>query len=223
MNNILKVTNLTKSFDIDENNKFHVLKDISFNVKKGEVFGIMGESGAGKSTLLNIIGTLDTADSGSIKINDLELKDLKESKVSELRNKQIGFVFQNHHLLPEFNVLQNVLMPLYLRSIKKADKNKAINLLKIFGLDHRVNYPINKLSGGEQQRVSVCRALITSPDIVFCDEPTGNLDLKNTISLFDYFKKIAQEMAVTFIIVSHSDHLKKYSNNMIYLEDGKIV
>jgi lipoprotein-releasing system ATP-binding protein len=223
MSSIVRVRNLVKTFKIDEHQSFKVLDDISFDVKRGEIFGIMGESGAGKSTLLNILGTLDKADSGSIEIDMSDISNLKESEVSKLRNERISFVFQNHHLLPEFNVIQNVMMPLLIRSVNNKDQSKGIELLKRFGLEHRLHYPINKLSGGEQQRVSVCRSLVTSPDIIFCDEPTGNLDHKNTLILFDYFKQIAKEFGVTFIIVSHSELLKEYTDQLIQLEDGHIV
>ena len=206
---------------MDDGGEIEILKGISFDIKEPEVFGIMGESGAGKSTLLNVISTIDEPSSGLVQLCGTDIQSLSENELSEFRNQSLGFIYQFHHLLPEFSVLDNVLLPNRI-SGKPLKKEYAKELLDIVGLKERLNYSVKKLSGGEQQRVSIARSLMNSPEIVFCDEPTGNLDHKNTEHLFSLFKSLSESMSMTFVIVSHSDMLKAFSNRLIFLEDGKI-
>lgn len=221
MNKLLVAKDLTKQFDLDDSGKIDIIKNISLEIDSPEVLGIMGESGAGKSTLLNIISTIDEPTSGTVELCGSDISKLTEKELSTFRNEKIGFIYQFHHLLPEFDVLENVLIPNRI-SGKKRNVSRAKELLEIVGLSDRINYSVKKLSGGEQQRVSIARSLMNSPEIIFCDEPTGNLDHKNTEHLFKLFQSLNKEFGMTFIIVSHSDMLKEFSDRMIYLEDGKI-
>jgi lipoprotein-releasing system ATP-binding protein len=221
MSKLLVATNLTKSFELDDLSKINIINDISLEIEMPEVLGIMGESGAGKSTLLNIVSTIDEPSSGSVELCGSDISKLNEKELSKFRNEKIGFIYQFHHLLPEFDVLENVLIPNRI-SGKKLNKLRAKELLEVVGLSDRINYSVKKLSGGEQQRVSIARSLMNSPEIIFCDEPTGNLDHKNTEHLFKLFQSLNKNFGMTFVIVSHSDMLKDYSDRMIYLEDGKI-
>lgn len=223
MNSLLKVQNLSKKFVLDDQMELSILDSISFNVKESEIFGIMGESGAGKSTLLNIIGSLDKPSSGDVFIDQTNIHLLKETKLCEFRNKYLAFVFQAFHLLPEFDVFENVMMPAMIKDVKQIDYEYVGDLLNKVNLLNRKEYNINKLSGGEKQRVAIARALMNKPKIVFCDEPTGNLDHNNSEKVFRLFQNIAKELKTTFIIVSHSYMLKDFCDRYIYLEDGKIL
>jgi lipoprotein-releasing system ATP-binding protein len=223
MSKLLKANNISKEFILDETSKLEVLKSISFDVSHSEIFGIMGESGAGKSTLLNIIGTLDTPSSGTVYVDDVNLHELKESKLCEFRNKYLAFVFQSFHLLPEFDVYENIVMPALIADRSSIDHAYVDELLERVHLSNRKKYSITKLSGGEKQRVAIARALMNKPKIVFCDEPTGNLDHHNSENIFKLFSEISNELQTTFIIVSHSHMLKDYCDNYIYLEDGEIL
>jgi lipoprotein-releasing system ATP-binding protein len=204
--------------------KVEVLKGVNIQIKKGEVISIVGPSGSGKSTLLHILGTLDKADSGDVNINSTVISTLNEKKLAAFRNTHIGFVFQFHHLLPEFSALENVCIPGWLASRKKAEvKEKAEGLLKMLGLSHRMENKPNEMSGGEQQRVAVARALINNPDIVFADEPTGNLDSANAKELHELFFDLRNKFSQTFLIVTHNEELAKLSDRVLYMKDGKIV
>ena len=223
MSKLLSVSNVTRSFLLDDsNNSLDIIKGISFDISEPQVFGIMGESGAGKSTLLNIISTIDHPSSGDVLLCDVDCKTLSEKELSKFRNEHIGFIYQFHHLLPEFSVLDNVLMPNRI-SGKSLNTKRAEELLDVVGLSERVNYSVKKLSGGEQQRVSIARSLMNEPKIIFCDEPTGNLDAGNTEHLFSLFKNLSEDLGMTFVIVSHSDMLKNYSDRIVNLKDGLIV
>ncbi|HEY6062652.1 MAG TPA: ABC transporter ATP-binding protein [Chitinophagaceae bacterium] len=201
-----------------------VLKGVDLEVNKGEVVSIVGPSGSGKSTLLHILGTLDKADIGTVNMNNTEINLLSGKKLAAFRNKHIGFVFQFHHLLPEFNAWENVCIPGWLAGRKKAEvKEKAGELLKILGLSHRMENKPNEMSGGEQQRVAVARALINNPDIVFADEPTGNLDSANAKELHQLFFDLRNKFNQTFLIVTHNEELAKLSDRVLYMKDGKIV
>ncbi|MBK5272199.1 MAG: ABC transporter ATP-binding protein [Bacteroidia bacterium] len=201
-----------------------VLKGVNIDVQQGEVASIVGPSGSGKSTLLHILGTLDKADMGEVNMNGTDISSLSTKKLAFFRNKHIGFVFQFHHLLPEFTALENVCIPGWLAGRKKNEvKGKAEELLKMFGLDQRMNNKPNELSGGEQQRVAVARALINNPDIVFADEPTGNLDSANAKELHQLFFKLRDQFNQTFLIVTHNEELAKLSDRVLYMKDGKIV
>ncbi len=201
-----------------------VLRGVDIKVEKGEVAAIAGPSGSGKSTLLHILGTLDKADMGEVMMNDTVIGSLSGKKLAAFRNKHIGFVFQFHHLLPEFTALENVCIPGWLAGRKKGEvKEKAEELLKMLGLSHRMENKPNQMSGGEQQRVAVARALINNPDIVMADEPTGNLDSANAKELHQLFFDLRNKFNQTFLIVTHNEELAKLSDRVLYMKDGKIV
>jgi len=201
-----------------------VLKGVDIEIKKGEIASIVGPSGSGKSTLLHILGTLDKADSGQVAMNDTVINTLSGKKLAAFRNKHIGFVFQFHHLLPEFTASENVCIPGWLAGRKKGEvKEKAETLLTMLGLAQRLENKPNELSGGEQQRVAVARALINKPDIVFADEPTGNLDTANAQELHRLFFELREKFQQTFLIVTHNEELAKQSDRVLYMRDGKIV
>ncbi|HEY5968601.1 MAG TPA: ABC transporter ATP-binding protein [Chitinophagaceae bacterium] len=201
-----------------------VLRGVNLEISKGEVVAIVGPSGCGKSTLLHILGSLDKADMGEIVINNTGLSLLSGNKLAAFRNKHIGFVFQFHHLLPEFTALENVCIPGWLAGRNKNEvKEKAEGLLKILGLVNRNENKPNQLSGGEQQRVAVARALINNPDIVFADEPTGNLDSANAQELHELFFDLRKQFNQTFLIVTHNEELSQLSDRVLHMKDGLIV
>lgn len=216
---MLSAINITKSYD-----KLQVLKGVSFSVQQGEIVSIVGSSGAGKSTLLHILGTLDKPDSGEIILQNQRVDLLKGRKLAAFRNRHMGFVFQFHHLLPEFSALENVCIPGWLSGTKKKETEaRAIELLEILGLKDRVNNKPSALSGGEQQRVAVARALINNPDVVFADEPTGNLDSVNARELHHLFVKLRDTRKQTFLIVTHNEELAKMSDRILHMKDGKMI
>lgn len=201
-----------------------ILKGVSFTLQKGEIVAIVGASGAGKSTLLHILGTLDDADAGSIEIAGMRVENLKGKALSQFRNKHLGFVFQFHHLLPEFSALENVCIPGWIAGRpKKAVEEEASKLLKLMGLEHRVDHKPSQLSGGEQQRVAVARALINQPDIVFADEPTGNLDSQHAKELHELFFQLRSTLNQTFLIVTHNAELASLSDRELVMKDGVLV
>ena len=201
-----------------------VLKSVNVSIKKGEILGITGPSGAGKSTLLQILGTLDFAENGSIEFDGKDLLSLSPKKIAKFRNENIGFIFQFHHLLPEFTALENVCMPALISGLEKKDaEEKALKLLKTLGLEHRINHKPNELSGGEQQRVSVARALINNPSVIFADEPSGNLDTENARDLHQLFHSLRDEYGQTVVIVTHNHELANMADRVIEMRDGQIV
>ncbi len=201
-----------------------VLKGVDVEISRGEVVSIVGPSGSGKSTLLHILGTLDTADKGEVQMNQIPLHTLTGKKMAAFRNKHIGFVFQFHHLLPEFSALENVCIPGWLSGRNKAMvKQEAEKLLSLLGLEKRMENKPNQLSGGEQQRVAVARALINKPDIIFADEPTGNLDSANARDLHQLFFDLRKQFDQTFLIVTHNEELATLSDRVLHMKDGKIV
>jgi len=201
-----------------------VLKGVDISINKGEIVSIVGSSGAGKSTLLHILGTLDSADKGRIVMNDQHIEALKGKKLAAFRNKHIGFVFQFHHLLPEFTALENVCIPGWVAGTKKKEVvTKATELLKTLGLADRLENKPQQLSGGEQQRVAVARALINGPDIVMADEPTGNLDSANAKELHQLFMDLRDQFNQTFLIVTHNEELAKMSDRILHMKDGKMI
>lgn len=201
-----------------------VLKGVNLEVKKAEIVSIVGSSGAGKSTLLHILGTLDTPDSGSIIIRDTRVDLLKPNALAVFRNTHIGFVFQFHHLLPEFSALENVCIPGWLAGVRKSTvEDKARQLLKTLGLAERADHKPHTLSGGEAQRVAVARALINSPDVVFADEPTGNLDSIRGKELHDLFLQLRADLGQTFVIVTHNEELAQMSDRVIHMKDGLVA
>ncbi|MBK8610250.1 MAG: ABC transporter ATP-binding protein [Chitinophagaceae bacterium] len=204
--------------------QLQVLKGVDISIGKGEIVSIVGSSGAGKSTLLHILGSLDKADKGQIDLNGQQLGSLKGSKLSAFRNRHIGFVFQFHHLLPEFSALENVCIPGWIAGDKKKEVViKATELLKTLGLEDRLENKPQQLSGGEQQRVAVARALINSPAIVMADEPTGNLDSANARDLHELFIDLKNKFNQTFLIVTHNEELAKMSDRILVMKDGLMV
>lgn len=215
---MIKAQNIQKSYG-----KLKVLKGIDLEIKKGEIISIVGASGAGKSTLLHILGTLDLADEGKVMINDIEVGALNDKKLSEFRNKNIGFVFQFHHLLPEFTALENVCIPSYIGGVnKKEAEEKATKLLDFLGLAERKDHKPAQLSGGEQQRVAVARALINNPAVVLADEPSGNLDSTSAKDLHKLFFSLRDEFKQTFIIVTHNEELADMADRKLTIKDGVI-
>ncbi|MGJ1261491.1 ABC transporter ATP-binding protein [Sphingobacterium spiritivorum] len=201
-----------------------ILKGVDLEVDKGEIVTIVGASGAGKSTLLHIIGTLDRPESGEVWIDGIKVSGLNEKKLSAFRNKHIGFVFQFHHLLPEFTALENVCIPAFINGVPKKDAEaNAMQLLEMLGVAHRATHKPSAMSGGEQQRVSVARALINKPSIVLADEPSGNLDSENATALHQLFFDLRDKIQQTFVIVTHNDELANISDRTIHMRDGNIV
>ena len=215
---MLKALNISKKFG-----EINVLNNINLEVKKGSIVSIYGKSGAGKSTLLYILSTLDQADNGEVFFNNVSSRKLSGNKLSEFRNKRIGFIFQFHNLLEEFNVLENVCVPGYVSKRKNSEvEAKAKELLKILDLSERINHKPSQLSGGEQQRVAIARSLINSPDIIFADEPTGNLDEENSKNFIDLIKKLNTKFNQTFIIVTHNKNFIKVSDFSYTIDKGKL-
>ena len=201
-----------------------VLKGVDIDIKAAEIVSITGASGAGKSTLLHILGTLDNADSGSITMNNENISALKGKKLANFRNKNIGFIFQFHHLLPEFTAIENVCIPAWIGGKNRSvTEKKAKELLDQLGLSHRFGNKPSELSGGEQQRVAVARALINNPSIIMADEPTGNLDSANAYELHQLFIKLRDLYGQTFLIVTHNEALAKLSDRIIQMKDGRIL
>lgn len=204
--------------------KLQILQGVSLEVNTGEIVGIVGASGAGKSTLLHIIGSLASPDSGSVEINGTELSKLSTKKLSDFRNKNIGFIFQFHHLLPEFTALENICMPAFIaKRSKKDSESRARELLKLLNLSHRTDHKPAELSGGEQQRVAVARALINNPAVVLADEPSGNLDSDNARALNQIFVDLRDKLNQTFVIVTHNEELAGISDRIVHMKDGEIV
>lgn len=201
-----------------------VLKGIDLEINKGEVVSIVGASGAGKTTLLHILGTLDKANGGTVEINGTVISSLKDKVLSRFRNREIGFVFQFHYLLPEFTALENVCIPAYIAKTNSNDvRNKAKELLSMLGLQERLEHKPSELSGGEQQRVAVARALINNPSVVFADEPSGNLDSANARELHNLFFTLREKFLQTFVIVTHNEELAQMADRKLTMKDGRIV
>ena len=216
---MLTATNIVKNYGI-----LPVLKGVDIQIKKGEIVSIVGSSGAGKSTLLHILGTLDKADEGSVSLDGQRIEELSGRKLSAFRNKNIGFVFQFHHLLPEFTALENVCIPGWIAGRKKKEIiERASQLLTTLGLSARLESKPQQLSGGEQQRVAVARALINNPSIIMADEPTGNLDSVNAKELHQLFIDLRNQFNQTFLIVTHNEELAQMSDRILQMKDGRII
>lgn len=216
---MIKVENITKSFG-----DLQVLKGIDLEVKKGEIVSIVGPSGAGKTTLLMIMGTLEKGDTGKIYIDNNELSELNDKRLSDFRNKNIGFVFQFHQLLPEFTALENVMIPALIGKVKHGvAQENALELLNMMGLSERIEHKPAELSGGEKQRVAVARALINNPSVVFADEPSGSLDSDNKEDLHQLFFDLRKKLNQTFVIVTHDEHLASITDRTIHMIDGEIT
>ncbi|MEO8886148.1 MAG: ABC transporter ATP-binding protein [Mucilaginibacter sp.] len=216
---MLKARSIRKSYG-----QLQILKGVDFDVEQGEIVTIVGASGAGKSSLLNILGTLDKPDSGQLFINNVALDQLSNKNLSTFRNKEIGFIFQFHHLLSEFDAIENVCIPAFIGGVSRAEAVKrATELLELLGLGDRLTHKPNQLSGGEQQRVAVARALINKPALIFADEPSGNLDSANALELHELFIKLRREFNQTFVIVTHNEDLANLSDRKVLMKDGLIV
>jgi lipoprotein-releasing system ATP-binding protein len=200
-----------------------VLKGVDLHIKESEVVSIVGSSGAGKTTLLTILGTLDRPSSGEILFNNINITSLNEKKLASFRNQHIGFVFQFHHLLPEFTAIENICIPAFInKTSKKEAELKANELLDLLGLKHRANHKPSELSGGEQQRVAVARALINNPKVIFADEPSGNLDSENAQNLHQLFFKLRDELKQTIVVVTHNETLANMADRKLIMKDGCI-
>lgn len=216
---MIKAENIRKKYG-----DLEVLKGVSLEISAGAVVSIVGASGAGKSTLLHIIGTLDKADSGDVSINNIETGKLKDKKLSDFRNRAIGFVFQFHHLLPEFTALENVCIPAFIAGKSEAEAQaKAKELLGFLGLADRVDHKPSELSGGEQQRVAVARALVNQPAVVLADEPSGNLDSNSAKELHQLFFDLRDKFNQTFVIVTHNEELANMADRKLEMKDGQMV
>lgn len=216
---MLKATSIYKSYG-----QLQILKGVELEVNRGEIVTIVGASGAGKSSLLNILGTLDRPDSGEVYIDNIEVSKLNNKDLSDFRNHKIGFIFQFHHLLVEFNALENVCMPAFIAGVSRAEAEKrAKELLQMLGLGERMTHKPAELSGGEQQRVAVARALVNKPALIFADEPSGNLDSVNALELHELFVRLRDEFNQTFVIVTHNEELAGMANRTILMKDGLIV
>ena len=204
--------------------ELQILKGVDLHVKESEIVSIVGSSGAGKTTLLQILGTLDKPDSGKMSINGIDPFSLSSNKMAAFRNKQIGFIFQFHQLLPEFNAFENVMLPALIMGLsKKEAADKAKEILAKIGLESRFNHRPSELSGGEQQRVAVCRSLINNPAIIFADEPSGNLDSKNAEELHELFFQLREDFKQTFVIVTHNEKLAQMADRKLVMQDGNFL
>lgn len=221
MSNVLQLKNIRKEFT-QGGEKIHVLNGVDFEIKKGEMVALIGPSGSGKSTMLHIAGLLDHASSGEVIINGQDYANVNDRKRTELRRRNIGFVYQFHHLLPEFDALENVAMPLLIEGDKDAYK-KADALLDKMGLSDRKTHRPAQLSGGQQQRVAIARALANNPAVILADEPTGNLDVYTADMVFDIMKKLIKEMGLSALIATHNPELVTKMDRVLKLQDGKIV
>jgi lipoprotein-releasing system ATP-binding protein len=216
---MITCSNIKKAYQ-----QLQVLKGVDLSIKEAEIVSIVGASGAGKSTLLHILGTLDRADSGDLTIANTNVSQLSDKRLAEFRNKHIGFVFQFHHLLPEFTALENVCIPAFIaKQSKKEAEQRAKELLSLLGLEQRMEHKPSQLSGGEQQRVAVARALINSPAVIFADEPSGNLDSNNAKDLHQLFFTLRDQFKQTFVIVTHNEDLANMADRKLVMKDGMIV
>lgn len=216
---MVSAKNLHKYYD-----QLHVLKGVTLDINPGEIVSIVGASGAGKTTLLQILGTLDFYSEGSLSINGTNISTLNRKALARFRNEHLGFIFQFHQLLPEFTALENVCIPAFIKKTPKAEAEKrAKELLAFLGLSHRENHKPNELSGGEQQRVAVARALINKPSIILADEPSGNLDTESAENLHKLFFKLRDEFGQTFIIVTHNEELASMADRKLVMQDGFII
>jgi len=219
MENIIQLKNIDKSYSIG-NNRIQILKGVSLSVSKGEYLAILGSSGSGKSTLMNIIGCMDTADTGEFILDGNSVMECSESELSQLRNQKIGFIFQKYHLIPQYTILQNVILPLLVQGISREKAvNKAEEYISLVGLMDRIDHKPNELSGGQQQRVAIARALVTKPALLLADEPTGALDSNTGKDILALFKEL-NDLGNAIIMITHDRKVAENSSRIVYLEDG---
>ena len=216
----IETKNLTKNYIIPKSPDVKILKGIDLLIKSGEKVALMGPSGAGKSTLVHVLGLMDKPTSGQVLIDDVDITSFSKAKLAKIRHESIGFVFQFHYLLADFSVLENVLIPVW--NNKKKKKEYALEMLKIMGLENRINHMLNELSGGEQQRVALARALINNPKILFADEPTGNLDRQTGEKIENLMFEICSRLKTTLLVVTHSQDLANLADRQIKIIDGQI-
>lgn len=222
-NSILSALNIVKSFSTDRKERLEILKDISLDIEERKITVIVGPSGAGKSTLLHILGGLDKPDAGSVHILGQDLNKLSNSQTDSLRNSSIGFIFQFHHLLPEFSAEENIMIPLLISGVSRSDAQKRSDeLIELVNLSHRKKHRPSELSGGEQQRIAVARAIANNPPLIFADEPTGNLDTMNSEVINNFFIRLRDEYGKTLVIVTHNKDLMAIADNTVSMQDGKI-
>lgn len=222
MDNIIILNNINKYYKMGENS-LHVLKNITLSVKRGEYIAILGTSGSGKTTLMNILGCMDVADSGEYAINDVNVNNCSSTKLAEIRNGNIGFIFQKYHLIPQYNVLENVIMPLLIKGLSRKEAVKiAEEKINMVGLWERISHKPNELSGGQQQRVAIARALVTNPAILLADEPTGALDSATGKEILELFKKL-NDVGNTIIVITHDNKVARESKRIIRIQDGVLT
>ena len=222
-NSLIKITNIKRDFALG-NEIVYVLKGIDLEIKKGEYVALMGPSGSGKSTLMNLLGCLDTPTSGSYILNGKDVSQMQDDELADIRNKEIGFIFQTFNLLPRTTALDNVALPMIYAGHSKSERTtRATEVLKQVNLADRMDHQPNQLSGGQRQRVAIARALVNKPSIILADEPTGNLDKKNSQIVFDIFQELAQEFKQTLLIVTHDNEFAARTTRIIEMEDGQII
>lgn len=222
METIIKLENINKSYKVGENS-LHVLKNINLTVGKGEFIAILGASGSGKSTLMNIIGCMDNSDDGKYFLEDIQIQKCGDDELGKVRNENIGFIFQKYHLIPQYTVIQNVMMPLLIRGVSRKEAiEKAKKILESIGLGDRMEHKPNKLSGGQQQRVAIARALVTKPALLLADEPTGALDSNTGKEILQLFKEL-NEIGNTIIMITHDTNVANHSKRILYLDDGVLT
>lgn len=222
-NTILSARNIVKSFSTDRKERLEILKDISLDIEERKITVIVGPSGAGKSTLLHILGGLDKPDTGSVQILGQDLNKLSNSQTDSLRNSSIGFIFQFHHLLPEFSAEENIMIPLLIKGASRSEaQKKSDELIELVNLSHRKKHRPSELSGGEQQRIAVSRAIANNPPLIFADEPTGNLDTANSEVINNFFIRLRDDYGKTLVIVTHNKDLMAIADNTVSMQDGKI-
>ena len=220
---LLQALELKKSFSLGKNNRLEVLKGIDFSLQRGEMVALLGDSGSGKSTLIQILGTLDRPSSGTVTLDGVDLFKLKAPEQARIRNQRIGFIYQFHRLLPEFSAQENVMMPLLIgRQTPKSAREKAAAVLAEVGLAERMAHRPGQLSGGEQQRVAIARAIVTDPDLLLADEPTGNLDRSTALSVFELLRNLNSQRGLSCLMVTHNHELAQKLDRQVHMTDGRL-
>lgn len=223
LSEIITMKNVNKSYKMGSGS-LHVLKDISLTVEQGEYLAILGPSGSGKSTLMNIIGCMDVLDEGTYNLDGVEIEKAKEKELTNIRNQKIGFIFQKYHLIPTYNVLQNIVMPLLMRGMTLKDaRDASMDTIAMLGLAERIDHKPNELSGGQQQRVAIARAIVTHPKLLLADEPTGSLDSHRSVEIMKLLQKLNDEEGITVVLVTHEPDMAKYAKRIVHFVDGTVA